>query len=203
MCLLLHLFRIVWEIRDRGPPSDDINASVGDIYVDKSTVPVGVYQNTSTGWTSCWSEHPREFIKIPHPRLKNRFLWTTESSYNLETRITLSYITSDELKSRGGTEKDKQVYLLQDLKTLFSPITTVKTLAAVQAEKDAWLDSSSSSSTTDTESDLDGMSVEEDLCNDGDDEGDDKGTDITLLFAEAESESGGNSVDKANEEIAR
>ena len=38
-----------WEIRERLPPSDDIIAHVGDIYLDTSTNPVGVYQNTSTG----------------------------------------------------------------------------------------------------------------------------------------------------------
>ena len=47
------------------------------------------------------------------------------------------------------------------------------------------------------------MSVEEDLYDDGDDEGNDEGTDITILSAEVESESGDDSVDKANEEIAQ
>lgn len=43
-----------WDIRERGPPSDDIVANAGDIYIDTLAVPIDVYQkNTSTGWTSC------------------------------------------------------------------------------------------------------------------------------------------------------
>lgn len=141
----------------------------------------------------------KEFFKLPHPRFKNHFLWTTKKDYNVDWEILVPYITLEELNPRGGSEKDKQVYLLQDLEAINPPITTAKTLVA-RRKAAAWLDSSftSSSPTTEAESDSDGMSVEEDLCEDGDDEG----TDMTILSAEVENVSGSDSVDRANEDSA-
>ena len=189
-----------WDIRHLGPPSDDIVAHVGDIYLDISTIPVGVYQNTSTEWTSCWSELPnskKKFLKLPHPHFKDVFLWTTKNGYS--QNILLSYITQAELDfSRGGTEKDKQACILEDLDT-FRPITTAQMLVARradrrQARKDArlnYLDSSSKSSTMDTENGSDTMNVEEGLCDKGDDDEDhDSGDD----------EDGGNDEEDGDDE---
>jgi hypothetical protein len=198
-----------WEIRERGPPSDDITANAGDIYLDISTVPIDVYQKTPTGWTSCWSEplcfeSQRKFSMLPHPRFMDHFLWTTVANDSSSAGITLSYITHEELNSRGGTENDKQLYLLQDLKTLHPSITTAKTFKlaaqreALQAKQNTWLDSCSSSSTMGAGNDSDCMYVEEeDLCDDGDH--DDEGTDKTILSAEVESMLGSEPVDTANE----
>ena len=208
-----------WEIRQCGPPSDDIIAHAGDIYLDISTVPVGVYQNTSAGWTSCWSEPPinpllkNKFLKLPHPNFKDRFLWTTKPNLNSSTSkggILLSYISPEELNSRGGTEEDKQLYLLLDLRTFNPSITTAETLvarreAALQAGKGSWLDildSTSSSLTRDTGNDSDSdMYVEKkDLIDDEEDDEDDEDdeedeeddyTDKTILSA-----STNHSVDK-------
>jgi hypothetical protein len=214
-----------WEIRQHGPPSDNIIAHAGDIYLDISTAPIGVYQNTSTGWISCWSEltNPSsktpsrkefKFFKLPHPRFKSRFLWTTKTIFTGE--VVLSYITHEELNRRGGTEEDKQVYLLLDLQT-FYPITTAETFvarkdaalqvhvqvaAALQAGKDTRLeilDSGSSSSAMDAgnESESDSMYVEEDLC-------DDEGNDSEDTEVESMPVSGGDSaqVGNANEDSA-
>ena len=199
-----------WEIRQLGPPSDDITANPSDILLDISTDPVGVYQKTSTGWTSCWSQPPRskkEFLKLPHTRVKDHFLWSTKPSYSAEKMM--SYITQEELDFRGGTDKDKQDFLLEDLKT-FQPITTAKTIIArrdskvvLQTGKDARLNclvSSSSSSTIDAGYDSDDLIVysDEDLCDD--DDGDGKDSDMTILSGEVVS--GGDSVDMANEDSA-
>ena len=112
-----------WEIRQCGPPSEDIIAHAGDIYLDMSTVPIDVYQNASTGWTLCWSEPScvlnRIFLKLPHPYYKDRFLWTTETTSKGE--ILLSYISLEELNSRCEIEEIKQAYLLRDFID-FSPI---------------------------------------------------------------------------------
>ena len=178
-----------WEIRRGFPPSDDIIAHVGDIYLDISTNPVGVYQNTSTEWVSCWSDSEstsskKEFLKLQHPLYKDHFIWTTANNQsNPSTGIILSYITQQELNSRGGTEKHKQVFLRKDLNT-FRSITTAETYvarknskAALQTGEDACLDSldsldSSSSSTMDAGNDSDSMYVEKDMCEDGDEDGD-------------------------------
>ena len=204
-----------FEIRQRVPPSDDIIAHVGDIFLDISTNPISVYQNTSTGWTSCWSVTPtstgsskKEFLKLPHPHFKDRFLWSAKALDN-EEKI-LSYITQEELDSRGGTEEQKQDFLREDLKA-FLPITTAKTFVARRNSKadprdtclDS-LDSSSSSLTMDAGNDSDTMYVEKDLCDDDDsgdsdsDDSDDGDGDDEDFSAEVVS--GGESVDKANEE---
>lgn len=205
-----------WEIRQRVPPSDDIIAHAGDTYLDISTDPVGVYQNTSTGWISCWSESAtsskKEFIKLPHPRFKDRFLWTTKSSCNED--IWISYITQEELNStRGGTEEDKQDCLLKDIDT-FRPITTAHMLVARRNSKansqDTSLDSlDSNSSSLTIGNDSDSMYVEEERDNgdgdgdededDDDDDGDGSGDDEELS---TEVVSGGDSVDKANKDSA-
>lgn len=88
----------------------------------------------------------------------------------------MSYITLKELNSRYGTEKDEQrTCMVQELEIIHPSLITTETL----------VDSSSSLSTMDAGSDWDNMSVEEDLCDDGDDESTDP--DMTIFSAEVES----------------
>lgn len=160
-----------WEIRQRGPPPEDLMANTGDIYLDTSTVPLDVYQKTTTGWTLCWSELPglnkKEFSKLPHPCFKNYFLWTAQ---NIESEISLSYITLENLNCRGGTEIDQQFCLLEDLKTFYPSITTAETLIA---RRDAALHAKNGSSLSPIVPGVgngsDSMSMEEDLFDEDDD----------------------------------
>ena len=73
------------------------------------------------------------------------YIWTaSQSDYSsrFSSDIIMSYITQQELNSRGGTEKQKQVFLNMDLNT-FRSITTARTFvarnskAALQSGEDA------------------------------------------------------------------
>ena len=167
-----------WEIRQHSPPPEDLrNIHAGDIYLDLSTVPIGVYQRNATGWTSCWFEpqaSKKFFRRLPHPRFKDRFLWTTQCAFSNE--IALSYITVEELNSRGGTETDKQVCLLEDIKIFRPSITTAETLIARREEALHFqTGNSASSSMEDIENETDG--IKEDLYDLEDDDWDSRTAD--------------------------
>ena len=137
------------------------------------------------------------------------YIWTaSQSDYSscFSSDIIMSYITQQELNSRGGTEKQKQVFLNMDLNT-FRSITTARTFVARNSKAalqsgDAWLESrdsldSSSSSTMDAGNDSDSTYAEKYLRKDGDGDEDGDGDD-----KDAEAVSGSDSDDKANKDPA-